>query len=468
MAIGVGTLAQRLAVLVVAVAIACTVLTGALLVGIVRQAEDDTARALLGRDAEVLAAIARGDAGRASPGLGVDSVRQAYARREIVTETVEPTDEAAVAALPSPLRATDVTEAATGAEVSRREAVDGRVWFVEARQAGPRVVLLAQPRDAAVDEVPPPRRRLVAAGIVGALGAALVGVLLARALARPLTRLDTAARRLSAGERDVRVTPEGPREIADVARALNGLADALAASEDRQRRFLLTVSHELRTPLTAVAGYGEALAEGVMTGQAARDAGRVVVEESARLQRRVEELLALARLAADDVVVTLAEVDVTRVVRAAQDAWRVRAGAAGIPLLLEAPPQPVPALADPERLRQAVDALADNALRVLEAAPPGGDGRRPPLVLAARPGDGAPGAVVEVRDGGPGLEPGELAVAFEPGRLSERYRGERPVGSGVGLALVARLAELMAGEVTAARAPEGGLAVSIRLPPAPR
>jgi two-component system sensor histidine kinase BaeS len=461
-AAGVGTLAQRLVLLTVAVAVASTVLTGALLVSVVRQASDEVGRALLARDAEVLAAIARGAAGRASPGLGVDSVRQAYARREIVTAVLDPADPAAVASLPMPFRPGDVTGAAAGAEVSRTAVVERREWFVEARSAGSRVVLLAQPEAVAVDAVPPPRRRIALAGLLGALGAALVGVLLARALARPLTRVDAAARRLSAGERDVRVAPEGPQEIADVARALNGLADALAASEDRQRRFLLTVSHELRTPLTAVAGYGEALAEGVVTGDAVRDAGRVVVEESARLGRRVEELLALARLAADDVSVEVADLDAAGIVRAAAEAWRVRAAAAGIPLVAELPGRPVRAAADPERLRQAVDALADNALRVLESVPSGDGGRRPAVVLAAREVPG--GAVVEVRDGGPGLDPEDLAVAFEPGRLRERYRGERPVGSGVGLALVARLAELMGGGATAGRAPEGGLSVSIRLP----
>jgi two-component system sensor histidine kinase BaeS len=112
-------------------------------------------------------------------------------------------------------------------------------------------------------------------------------------------------------------------------------------------------------------------------------------------------------------------------------------------------------------VRQAVDALVDNALRVLESLPadPGG---RPPVVLAARAT--GPMVHVEVRDGGPGLDDSDLAVAFEPGRLSERYSGTRPVGSGVGLALVARLAELMGGSASARRAPEGGLAVVVELP----
>jgi two-component system sensor histidine kinase BaeS len=457
------TLARRLGLLAVAVAVVSTLITSALLIGLAREATVDAARTLLGRDVEVLASVARGSAAARSTGLGVDVVRQALERREITSVVVDPADPAAVAEVGDPFMPQDVTVAASGADVSRTGAAGGRRWLVEGRQAGDVVVLAAQPVDVATSVVPPPRRRVVLAAVLGAAAGAVGGILLARAIARPVVRLDAAARRLTAGERGIRVEPEGPREIADLAVALNALSDALATSEERQRRFLLTVSHELRTPLTAVTGYGEALADGVVTGDAVRDAGRVIVEESGRLRRRVDELLALARLEADDVTLELTETDVAGLVAAAHQAWRVPARRLQVPLLLDVPiGMPLVARADPERLRQAVDALTDNAVRVVATLPVTG-GSRPPVVLAARSDPAAGIVVVEVRDGGPGLEPDEMSMAFEPGLLRERYRGSRPVGSGVGLALVGRLAGLMGGTASADRAPEGGLRVAIRL-----
>jgi two-component system, OmpR family, sensor kinase len=74
---------------------------------------------------------------------------------------------------------------------------------------------------------------------------------------------------------------------------------------------------------------------------------------------------------------------------------------------------------------------------------------------------------VEVRDDGPGLAPEDLAVAFERGHLTERYRGRRPVGSGIGLALVGELARRLGGWAEASRAPEGGARFVIHLPAAP-
>ena len=74
---------------------------------------------------------------------------------------------------------------------------------------------------------------------------------------------------------------------------------------------------------------------------------------------------------------------------------------------------------------------------------------------------------MQVRDGGPGLDADDLGHAFEPGRLTERYRGDRPVGSGLGLALVAGLAARMGGRAVASAAPEGGAAFTVELAPAP-
>ena len=92
---------------------------------------------------------------------------------------------------------------------------------------------------------------------------------------------------------------------------------------------------------------------------------------------------------------------------------------------------------DPGRFRQVVDALADNALRVTPA------GRPLVLDLAQAPG-GTGGAVLEVRDGGPGLAPEDYPVAFERGVLHARYRAERAGSSGIGLNLVAGLVSRLA------------------------
>ena len=105
------------------------------------------------------------------------------------------------------------------------------------------------------------------------------------------------------------------------------------------------------------------------------------------------------------------------------------------------------------RLRQVVDALIENALRV---TPEGA-----PIVVAL---EGSNGILLAVRDGGPGLTAEDAAVAFERGALHERYREVRAVGTGLGLSIARRLVARLGGTITVGAAPEGGAAFVVSLP----
>jgi two-component system sensor histidine kinase BaeS len=393
----------------------------------------------------------------------------------------------------------------------------GRTWIVEGRPITPSGqpgqtggqdgaasgagVVLAQP---IVGVLPVQTAgRLLLALLAGGIAGVVAGVLLAQGLSRPVRRAAAVARRIGAGDRTARLPVTPPAEIAELAGALNGLSTALADSENRQREFLLSVSHELRTPLTTIRGYGEALADGVISssaatgrtaeeqrttpaddgavagwdgnpaedgaatargatpagdsGAAVRHAGEMVVAESARLDRLISDLLALARLTAQDFPVELVDVDLVELAGTAAAAWRPRCAEAGLRLRAEVPAYPVWVRTDPGRIRQVLDGLLENAFRVV---PAGG-----PLVVSV---GAAPGAgILEVRDGGPGLSDEDLAVAFERGRLYQKYQGLRPVGTGLGLALAARLVYRLGGRIEAGHAVEGGARFGVTLPAAP-
>jgi signal transduction histidine kinase len=384
-----------------------------------------------------------------------------------------------------------VNQIAAGQVVSQRVLYQGRLMIAEGRSAGngDGVVLL--------EPVAPVTSlavfgRLWIALVAGLAAGLLAGFLLARRLGRPLREVAVAARRLHAGDRRVRAPTNAPPEVADVSYALNDLAAALAASENRQRAFLMSVSHELRTPLTTIHGYAEALADGVVGADGAQRAGQTMLAESEHLGRLVEDLLTLARLEADDFALELLQVDLVSLATDAVESWGNRAAAAGASLRPEVPSFPVFVRTDPGRIRQVVDGLLENALRVLPAGAPLIVAVRPPgwstpsteegtlaLPVAGQPplpgtnsspvdgaprGSGSPYAVLEVRDGGPGFTDDDLAVVFERGALYERYKGVRKVGTGMGLALAARLVHRLGGGIEAGHAPEGGARFTVRLP----
>jgi signal transduction histidine kinase len=347
--------------------------------------------------------------------------------------------------------------------ISASESVGGHTLLVEGRAVSSRAgFALVQPVTAGSDTRHQLNRYVLIALAIGLGVAAIAGLLLARVLSRPLRRTADVARTMRGGRRDLRVPVEGPAEVADVAASVNELAEALERSESRQREFLLSVSHELRTPLTSAMGFAESIKDGVATGDDAVVAGRTIYEETRRLDHLVSDLLELARMGADEFRLDVQETDLVPLVAATAEVWATRCRGAGIGFSLEradAGYGPVPVAVDAQRLRQVLDGLLDNAVRV---TPPGR-----PVVLSLRAPDGlgeaGAGAVLEVRDGGPGFAADDFAVAFERGVLHGRYSGRRPGGSGIGLALIHGLVTRMGGSIEVGPAPEGGARFVIRL-----
>jgi two-component system sensor histidine kinase BaeS len=460
------------------VAVIAVVITAAVALPLVARSADNQARVVLAEKARVAANAIEG---RDTPAAAARAVQRAQnvaqTLRDQGVQTVLIRDgKADQPGLPARV----VRQIADGNPVSQRIVYNGRLSLVEGRPAGPGdgIVLLQPASSVAALTV---LNRVWIALVAGLLAALAAGALLARRLGRPLRLLAATARRLSAGERGVRAPTNEPVEVAAVSAALNDLAAALATSENRQRAFLMSVSHELRTPLTTIRGYAEALADGVVGVDGAQRAGQTMLAESEHLDRLIEDLLVLARLEADDFPLEIMPVDLVALVGAAAESWSGRCAAVGVHLRTELPGQPVFVRTDPGRLRQVVDGLLENALRVVPmgapiilAVRPSGSGGVDDTTLAlpvagqsppvGRPGAGPPFAVVEVRDGGPGFTDDDLAVVFERGALYERYKGIRKVGSGMGLALAARLVARLGGRIQAGHAAEGGARFTVRVP----
>ena len=453
------TLASRTALVTIAVAAVAVLVAGAVSVGLVRSAGEADARRTLGVLADNVAGTLAERPGLNRGPRGEGAMTQRFLHGTNIRYALLAGDGTVLAG--QPLAGEALTPAEVSQVVGLRQPVSavrrvaGSTLFVEARPTPDgRGLVLAQLRSEASPLVRTAARRIGIALLVGLGVAALAGVLLARLLARPLSRAAAAAHALASGARDVRRPPEGPAEVAAVAESLNALAAALQYSEGRQREFLLSVSHELRTPLTAITGFAESLADGVTSGADVRPVGSTMLGEARRLERLVTDLLDLARLGAQDFRIDLQPVDLTGLVAAAAEVWRARCETVGVLFGAELPPHELVTVTDATRLRQIVDGLAENALRVTPAGAP--------IVLALYPWRGY--AAVQVRDGGPGLTAEDCAVAFERSVLYQRYRGVRQVGTGVGLALVHGLATRLGGAAEAGRAPEGGACFTVWLP----
>lgn len=279
--------------------------------------------------------------------------------------------------------------------------------------------------------------------------AALLALLAATSVLRPVRRLRDTARTLAGGDLSARSMPRGDDELADLTLTVNAMADAVQRMHADARRFTADASHELRTPLSTLTAVMEVL-ESTATRMEpdAQESAQLAVAETRRLVRLVDDLMEVSRFDAGTAVLRLEEIDVAaqarETLRARRLANLVNVTSAG----------DARAYIDGRRLDLIIANLVGNALRH----------GRPPVQLAVSP-DGA-FVSLRVEDAGDGIPEDALPHVFDRFWKADGAR-TRSEGSGLGLSLALENARLHGGTLTAQNTPGGGARFVLRLPKAP-
>ena len=296
------------------------------------------------------------------------------------------------------------------------------------------------------------RAAIVLAGLVVVSFA--VGWLIAGRFLRPLRTITATAREISATNLGRRLDARaGGNEFGALGDTLNDLFGRLEASFESQRRFVANASHELRTPLAA----GRALLQVALADpEASTQSLRAACEEVLALGDQQERLIgALLTLAISQRGLTRSEpVDLAVVAQAVITTRQSEAAERGV--LIRPALAPAPIAGDPSLAESLVANLIDNALR---HNLPGGRAE-------VSTGTMAGGAVLSVVSTGQLIDPAQVDGLFEPFRQLGTERVGNAGGAGLGLAIVRAIAAAHGGAVTARARPEGGLAVTVRIPPA--
>jgi signal transduction histidine kinase len=286
--------------------------------------------------------------------------------------------------------------------------------------------------------------------------ALLAGVLMARAALRPLRRLvGTLESITTTGDVHARAPiPPGGGEVARLIRLFNGTLDRIEALVEQLRRATDDVAHDLRTPLTAIRGAAEVALSREREPAAYRAALERVVEASRAAQETLDSVMDAAEAESGTLRLDLVETDLDALVRDVASLYELVADGKGVALTLGAGQQRAGRVwADAPRLRRALAQLLDNAVKY---TPPGGRVR----VTSGRSGASA---LVEVRDTGPGIAPGEADRIWERLYRSESTRYERGLGLGLGLARA--VARAHGGDVVLLPSqPAGGAHFALSLP----
>jgi signal transduction histidine kinase/AmiR/NasT family two-component response regulator len=241
--------------------------------------------------------------------------------------------------------------------------------------------------------------------------------------------------------------------LRDVARKNADLTEAVAEAKAASRAksdLLAVASHEIRTPLNAVLGFAHALRRDTFLTPTQADLAQGVLEGGAQLTRLLDTVLDLTKVQAGQAALTLAPVDLRRLVRTVVRVWSAHAQAVGVLLSFEDadPDLAYGLLADEAKLEQTLVNLVSNGLK---ASPSGG---AVVVRLAGAAGDQTLSALIEVRDTGAPVPPEDRTRMFDA--FDQTERGRNLGGSGLGLSICAANLALMGGEIGVDDVPGGG------------
>ncbi len=288
-------------------------------------------------------------------------------------------------------------------------------------------------------------------------------LLLSQGLGARVRAVEEASRRLAGGQFNERVAVQGRDEIANLSRAFNEMAAALAsAAADRERTeasrrdLYAAISHDLRTPLSSMRAMVEALTDGVVADEETRERYLAAVgSEINHLTALIDDLFELSKIETGELRLRLGWLGIDEVVRQALDTFRPQVERSGILLRFDAGAG-TEVQADPERITRVLYNLLHNALRHTPH-----DGA---IVLSTAASEGE--VRVLVTDSGEGITAQDVPFVFDRFFRGDRARTRDGAGAGLGLAIARGIVEGHGGRMWVERTGTEGTTIAFSLPTA--
>ncbi|MBW5470876.1 HAMP domain-containing protein [Brevibacillus formosus] len=305
------------------------------------------------------------------------------------------------------------------------------------------------------------RESILWATLFGVLLSTIMVSYLSWSISRPLRTIERTAAEIGRGNYAERVQVDTSDEISDLAQTINTMAQKLEKVEQERHHleqvrndFLANVSHELRTPLTAIQGFLEALQDGLVEEEEARQKYYAVMyTETMQVNRLVDDLMDLMKLENNEVNLAKFPVDVADVMNRVAFSFHQEAEEKGLRIGVEVEDELPRIYADKDRIAQILKNLVKNALKFTAT----GEIR----MRASLEGEYVQ---IQVIDTGMGIAADDLDRIWERFFKVDRGRSKNNKGTGLGLAIVKELVELHDGKCRVESTPGKGSTFTIWLP----
>jgi len=280
----------------------------------------------------------------------------------------------------------------------------------------------------------------------------VVSILISKELSKPLTKVTAATNKISQGNLEIRLEEkENTKEISDLCKSVNYLADTLKNQEMLRKRLTSDMAHELRTPLTTLKTHVEAFMDGVW--EVNNDRLEIFYEEIERLNSMVDDLYKLSKLEELNVNLNLSKLNISQELRKIVETYTPIYEKEGH-LLIANIENNIESLVDKDKFKQIIYNLLSNALKYLN----------PHGKVELHLGRENENFSIIIKDNGIGISKEDLPFIFERFFRSDISRNKNTGGSGIGLTITKSFVEAHGGKISAESLLGEGTSFKITLP----
>lgn len=287
-------------------------------------------------------------------------------------------------------------------------------------------------------------KMLLISFLAAAVIALIVSLFLERSLVNPIMKLRDRMNNFSIKEFS-EINLRTKDEIEELASSFNAMALKLKSYDEQQKRFLQNASHELKTPLMSIQGYAEAIKDGIIEGEEVNESLDIIIDESQRLKKLVEEIIYLTKLENIEEVFKFEKANINEIAENAVKSVNSLAMDKGIEIKLDIEDKIIGSY-DVEKMKRVFINLIGNAIRYA----------RKNILISIR--DENNYRIIEVIDDGYGFKNNEDKKIFE-----RFYKGKKG-DSGIGLAITQAIVKGHGGNICACNHESLGAVFRIELP----
>ena len=275
------------------------------------------------------------------------------------------------------------------------------------------------------------------AQLIAWLIAFVVSYIFTRQITKPIKKMRNAAKSIASGNFNERIPITSNDEISQLAQSFNQMTESLSELEKMRSSFISDVSHELRTPMTVIGGFVGGIVDGTIPHEQQDKYLRIVLDETKRLSRLVNDLLESSRLEQGRIVLNKSDFDLNRLVTECVFSYEQRISEKHIDLDLSLEGNELAAFADKDHIKRVVINLIDNAIKF---TPEGGK-------IMVRTELVEKKVVTSIENTGDGIPPNDLKHIWERFYKTDKSRGVDKKGVGLGLYIAKSIITQHGGEI---------------------